>query len=134
MGAHAVITTNYDDLLEPLFPNYEVIVGQNVFRQSALVVGEIFKIHGSISVPESMVLTKEDYEAFDENKKYLSAKLLTYFAEHPLLFVGYSASDANIRNVLHDISKMFKPSSEMIPNIYILQWDPKQSRRPPDFE
>lgn len=127
IGAHAVITTNYDDLLEPLFPNYEVIVGQNVFRQSALVVGEIFKIHGSISSPETMVFTKEDYEAFDDNKKYLSAKLLTYFAEHPLLFVGYSASDPNIRNVLHDISKMFRPSSEMIPNIYILQWDPNQS-------
>lgn len=127
MGAHAVITTNYDDLLEPLFPNYEVIVGQNLFRQSALVVGEIFKIHGSISEPESIVFTKEDYEAFDENKKYLSAKLLTYFAEHPLLFVGYSASDPNIRNVLHDISRMFRQSSEMIPNIYILQWDPNQS-------
>jgi len=127
MGAHAVITTNYDDLLEPLFPNYEVVIGQNVFRQSALVVGEIFKIHGSISAPESIVFTKEDYETFDENKKYLSAKLLTYFAEHPLLFVGYSASDPNIRNVLHDISKMFRPTSEMIPNIYILQWDPSQS-------
>jgi hypothetical protein len=127
MGAHAVITTNYDDLLEPLFPNYEVVVGQNVFRQSALVVGEIFKIHGSIGDPNTIVFTKEDYEAFDENKKYLSAKLLTYFAEHPLLFVGYSATDPNIRNVLHDISKMFRPASEMIPNIYILQWDPDQS-------
>ena len=46
LGPHAVITTNYDTLLEPLFPQYEVVVGQSVFRQSALVVGEIFKIHG----------------------------------------------------------------------------------------
>lgn len=129
MGAHAVITTNYDNLLEPLFSNYEVVVGQNVFRQSALVVGEIFKIHGSIDDPKSMVFTKEDYKAFNDNKKYLSAKLLTYFAEHPLLFVGYSAADPNIRNVLHDISKMFRPASEMIPNIYILQWDPAQTEQ-----
>lgn len=118
-----MITTNYDALLEPLFPQYEVVVGQSVFRQSALVVGEIFKIHGSIAEPESMILTKEDYDAFDRDKKYLSAKLLTYFAEHPLLFIGYSATDQNIKNILYDMSRMFTPTTTLIPNIYILQWD-----------
>ncbi len=126
LGPHAVITTNYDNLLEPLFPEYEVVIGQNVFRQSALVVGEIFKIHGSISDPHSMVLTSEDYDTFNQDKKYLSAKLLTYFAEHPLLFIGYSASDPNIKNVLYDMSRMFTPTTALIPNIYILQWDEEQ--------
>lgn len=123
LGPHAVITTNYDTLLEPLFPQYEVVVGQNVFRQSALVVGEIFKIHGSIKDPRSLVLTAEDYEVFDRTKRYLSAKLLTYFAEHPLLFIGYGANDENIKNVLYDMSRMFTPTTALIPNIYILQWD-----------
>lgn len=126
LGPHAIITTNYDDLLEPLFPEYEVVVGQNVFRQSSLVVGEIFKIHGAIADPHSMVLTKEDYDVFNRDKKYLSAKLLTYFAEHPLLFIGYSASDQNIKNVLYDMSRMFTPTTALIPNIYILQWDEHQ--------
>lgn len=123
LGPHAVITTNYDALLEPLFPQYEVVVGQSVFRHSALVVGEIFKIHGSVTVPGSMVLTKEDYDVFNRDKKYLSAKLLTYFAEHPLLFIGYSATDQNIKNILYDMSRMFGASSVLLPNIYILQWD-----------
>lgn len=123
LGPHAVITTNYDALLEPLFPQYEVVVGQSVFRQSSLVVGEIFKIHGSVTEPGSMVLTKEDYDVFNRDKKYLSAKLLTYFAEHPLLFIGYSATDQNIKNILYDMSRMFTPTSALMPNIYILQWD-----------
>lgn len=123
LGPHAVITTNYDALLEPLFPQYEVVIGQRVFRQSSLVVGEIFKIHGSVAEPESMILTKEDYETFDRDKKYLSAKLLTYFAEHPLLFIGYSATDQNIKNILYDMSRMFTPTSSLMSNIYILQWD-----------
>lgn len=123
LGPHAVITTNYDTLLEPLFPQYEVVVGQSVFRQSALVVGEIFKIHGSISDLKSIVLTHEDYEIFNRTKRYLSAKLLTYFAEHPLLFIGYGANDDNIKNVLYDMSRMFTPTTALIPNIYILQWD-----------
>lgn len=123
LGPHAVITTNYDTLLEPLFPQYEVVVGQSVFRRSALVVGEIFKIHGSIKDPKSLVFTAEDYEIFNRTKRYLSAKLLTYFAEHPLLFIGYSATDENIKNVLYDMSRMFTPTTALIPNIYILQWD-----------
>lgn len=127
LGAHAIITTNYDGLLEPLFPDYEVVIGQNVFRHSYLVVGEIFKIHGSLTEPTSMVLTKEDYEIFNRDKKYLSAKLLTYFAEHPLLFIGYSASDPNIKNVLYDMSRMFNPTTAVVPNIYILQWDKEQN-------
>lgn len=123
LGPHAVITTNYDALLEPLFPQYEVVVGQSVFRHSSLVVGEIFKIHGSITIPGSIVLTKEDYDVFNRDKKYLSAKLLTYFAEHPMLFIGYSATDQNIKNILYDMSRMFGTTSVLLPNIYILQWD-----------
>lgn len=127
MSPHAVITTNYDTLLEPIFPKYEVVVGQNVFRTSPMVLGEIFKIHGSITDPASMVLTQEDYDTFEKDKKYLSAKLLTYFAEHPLLFVGYSASDANVKNILYGMSRMFKSGMELIPNIYILQRDEAQN-------
>ncbi len=126
MGPHAVVTTNYDKLLEPLFPNYEVIVGQQIFRKSFLVLGEIFKIHGTVADPLSMVLTEKDYAEFDTDKRYLSAKLLTYFAEHPLLFVCYRAGDQNIKNVLYDISRMFRPEMTLSPNIYILQWDETQ--------
>ncbi|HCA18335.1 MAG TPA: SIR2 family protein [Alcaligenes faecalis] len=123
LGPHAVITTNYDSLLESIFPQYEVVVGQSVFRHSSLVAGEIFKIHGSIAQPESIVLTSDDYESFNADKKYLSAKLLTYFAEHPLLFIGYSATDQNIKNILYDMSRMFSHTSGLIPNMYLLQWD-----------
>lgn len=126
MGPHAVITTNYDQLLEPLFPQYEVVVGQQIFRKSFLVLGEIFKIHGCLSDPLSMVLTSEDYDSFNTDKRYLSAKLLTYFAEHPMLFVGYAAQDQNIKNVLYDISRMFHPEMALSPNIWILEWDPAQ--------
>ena len=68
MGPHALITTNYDTLLEPMFPQYEVVIGQNVLRLSPLVVGEIFKIHGSISEPHSIVLIQEDYDIFEKDK------------------------------------------------------------------
>lgn len=122
---HAVITTNYDRLLEVIFPEYQPIIGQSIIREAPVLFGEIFKIHGCVSDFNSLVFTQEDYDNFMRKKKYLSAKLLTYFSEHPLLFVGYSASDPNIRAILSDIDEAIPrsgPNGALIPNIYILEW------------
>jgi hypothetical protein len=32
ISAHAVITTNYDEVIEPLFPEYERIIGQQILQ------------------------------------------------------------------------------------------------------
>ena len=122
---HAVITTNYDRFLELIFPEYQPVIGQNIIRGRQVLFGEIFKIHGCVSDQSSLVFTQSDFDEFTRKKKYLSAKLLTYFSEHPLLFVGYSASDPNIRAILSDIDECIPtrgPPGTVIPNIYILEW------------
>jgi hypothetical protein len=119
---HAIITTNYDRFLELAFPEYQPVIGQSIIREAPVLFGEIFKIHGCVSDYNSLVFTQQDYDEFIKKKKYLSAKLLTFFSEHPLLFVGYSASDPNIRAILSDIDEVIGPSGTLIPNIYILEW------------
>lgn len=124
VNAHAIITTNYDEVIEPLFPDYERIIGQQILRKPYLAIGEIFKIHGCRSDPKSIIVNEADYERFEEGHKYLSAKLLTYFVEHPLLFVGYRADDPNIKSILYDVDRMVRANFQLVPNIYILEWDP----------
>ncbi|WP_348635143.1 SIR2 family protein [Paenibacillus sp. PvP091] len=98
-------------------------------------MGEIFKVHGCTSKLESLVFNSDDYKDFGIKKKYLSAKLLTYFAEHPLLFVGYSAEDPNIKAILSDIDEIISSENELIPNIYILEWDENaEARKAPPRE
>jgi hypothetical protein len=132
INPHAVISTNYDLLLEPIFPAYTPIIGQQVIRHAYMSIGEVFKIHGCLSDPGSMIFTKYDYEKFANDKKYLSAKMFTYFVEHPLLFIGYSASDENIRAILHEIDHMLPEGEGLIENIYLLEWkkDIKASEYP----
>ncbi|MCD9148977.1 SIR2 family protein [Pseudophaeobacter flagellatus] len=120
---HAVITTNYDQMLELVFPNHEPIVGQQLLKGLQLSVGEIYKIHGSIEDHESIVFTQTDYDEFSKKKKFLSAKLLTFFNEHPLIFIGYSASDPNIQSILSDIDEALPVKGGVIPNVYILEWN-----------
>lgn len=122
---HAIITTNYDDLLEKIFDNYQPIVGHNVVTVNYTTYGEIMKIHGSSKEPESIIITNEDYVEFYKRKKYISAKLLTYFVEHPLFFIGYSINDENIKAILSDIDEIISPNNALIPNIYLVSFSPE---------
>ena len=101
-----MITTNWDFLLEELFPDFKVFVGQEeLLFSNPQAIGEIYKIHGSASDPSSMVLTQEDYEEFAAKNPYLAAKLVTIFVEHPILFLGYSISDPHIQAVITSIAR-----------------------------
>ncbi|MGJ9381857.1 SIR2 family protein [Salipaludibacillus sp. CF4.18] len=131
---HAIITTNYDEMLEVIFPNYEVIVGQQIIRRSMYThVGEILKIHGTTLEPTSIVLSQDDYDKFKQKKKYLSAQMLTYFIEHPLVILGYSVQDENIKSILSDIAEMLDDVNTLLPNIWLVEWqgDIDETKQPP---
>lgn len=103
---NGIITTNYDLLCENIFPDFKVYKSQQELIFSPLQeIGEIYKIHGCCTEPNSLVITEEDYKDFNEKNAYLAAKLLTVFLEHPTIFFGYSISDKNVRNILSSIVK-----------------------------
>ncbi len=130
---HAIITTNYDMFLEQVFDGYEPISGQTILRYNTNSFGEIFHIHGDISKPTSIVLTKHDYDEWTEKKKYVSAKLLTYFAEHPVFILGYGMGDPNVKSILRDIGELVADEDGLIPNVYQVIWRHDQiEKHPPD--
>ncbi|WP_163538680.1 SIR2 family protein [Gracilibacillus sp. YIM 98692] len=121
---HAIITTNYDSMLETIFPSHSIIIGQQVIKsKSSSRFGQILKIHGCTSKPEEIVISKEDYHHFEVKQKYLTAKLLTYFMEHPIIFLGYSVSDMNIKSILSDIAEIVcENEDEIVSNIWFIDW------------
>lgn len=122
ISPHAIITTNYDTFLEMLFPEYEAIIGQQILRTQYQSIGEIFKIHGCVTSMEDIILTKEDYNEFTRRKKYLTAKLLTYFLEHPIFIFGYSVVDSNVKAILSDIDEILVTEGELVPNIFLVEY------------
>lgn len=100
-----IITTNYDNLFDYLFPQFDKYIGQEeLIFANISGIGEIYKIHGSIQNPDSLILTSKDYGDFEAKSSYLIAKLLTIFLEYPVIFLGYSLSDRNIENILSTIT------------------------------
>lgn len=101
----AVMTTNYDLFLEKeIFPDdYTVFVKQSdLFGADSYNIAEIYKIHGSANDAESIIITEKDYEKFNLSRKLIIAKMLTLFAESPIIFLGYSFTDENIQNIIVD--------------------------------
>lgn len=127
--AHAIITTNYDNMLENIFPDYAKIVGQAVIRHDINSFGEIYKIHGTIEQPSSMVLTNEDYVEFGKKQKYITAKLLTYLAEHPVFIFGYNLGDPNISSILKDLGEIIADQNGLIQNVFYIGYDQNARQR-----
>ena len=56
-----IITTNYDDFFEDNFEGYKRYVGQDELIFSGIQgIGEIYKIHGTIEEPKSIVIDSKD--------------------------------------------------------------------------
>lgn len=99
-----IITTNYDTFLETHFSGFAKYVGQSQLIFSPIQgVAEIYKIHGSVEQPDSIIINEEDYVHFQEKSAYLAAKLMTIFMEYPIVFMGYSISDSNILGIIKSI-------------------------------
>jgi hypothetical protein len=121
----AVITTNYDDILPFLFPDFRPFVGQDgLLFANPQGIGELYQIHGSVAVPDSLVLTDADYIRFEKRNAYLAAKLMTIFVEHPVVFLGYSLSDRNVRSILRSIAGCLTPGNigKLRDQLIFIEW------------
>lgn len=132
----AIITTNYDTLIENIIYKNKcnVYVGQEANRiekeDTTDKKIDLYKIHGSVSDSNSIVITKEDYDYFFEKSKYLYSKIFTMFWEYPIVFMGYSISDRNIKDILTVmVNTMTEDEKEKLQkHIWIIEYE-KESEK-----
>jgi hypothetical protein len=120
-----IITTNYDLFLERVFADFKPYIGQrDLLFSDPQGIGEIYKIHGCCSKPDSLVLTAADYKDFNHRNPYLAAKLLTIFTEHPILILGYSLNDPNVQAILESISSCLDEEGlkKLSNRLIMVQW------------
>lgn len=127
LNIDGIITTNWDDFCERQFPKFNKYIGQRelLFSSSIVNIGEIYKIHGCIQTPESLILTEDDYKDFNDRNTYLAAKLITIFIEHPIVFIGYSMNDPNIQSILTSIVKCLDQENldKLQNSIFFVDWN-----------
>jgi hypothetical protein len=104
-----VITTNYDTLIEDSVNSdsphgIRKYIGQKGFFEPTLGWAEVYKIHGCIADPQSIVISQSDYDKFSKNSILISAKIISMLIHSPIIFMGYSLTDGNVRKILRDFS------------------------------
>lgn len=104
-----VFTTNYDCFLKnEIFKDFKEYESQNKYYfRTNNGYGEIYKIHGSISNPNGIIICEQDYKKFNESLKIVSSKLINALLDFPIIFLGYSLEDENIKKIMTDFVNSF---------------------------
>ena len=98
------------------------MVGEKIIPMSMNIMGEIYKIHGTINDPGSLVLTEDDYKRFSTKRRYISAKMMTYFAEYPVFIIGYGLGDKNVNGIISDLGEALKDKGGVLDNVCYIEW------------
>jgi hypothetical protein len=151
-----VITTNYDQLFEqalhrakknPFISVYKKNEAQDEMTDDYPHDEEpsrdrpfVFKIHGDIDKPDSIVITDEDYIQFvlrmsDKQDYHPVPETVRYYLKKwPTLFIGYSLRDYNLRLLFKTLrwkldKAMFPPAYSVDPHPDPLIFDVWYSQR-----
>jgi hypothetical protein len=105
MNCHSIFTTNYDTMIED-FTNgsFKCHTRQSDLYLSNDYYGQIYKIHGSVEEPATIVITEKDYIQYQENSLLIVSKLVTLMLESPIIFIGYSFTDDDILQIINKFS------------------------------
>jgi hypothetical protein len=140
MGFPVIISTNYDQLFEDALdkagrhPRRVIYTpddrGRTVdYPDPTAEQPIVFKIHGDISEPDSMVITDEDYIQFvlrmsTSKRAYDPVPLTvkTRLTEWTTLFVGYSLLDFNLRLLLKTLR--WKIDHSCKPDMFSIDFSP----------
>lgn len=95
-----VVTTNYDNLIEDTL-GFTPLIGNDILLSNPN--GAVYKIHGSVDAPDEIIITSEQYKAFERKYELIKARILAFFIESPIIFIGYSLNDENIISILESI-------------------------------
>lgn len=119
-----IYTTNYDNWIEIAHDFYGVpynkIVTVGDISKETERAREIIKFHGDFSDDHSIVLTESSFLRRLQFESPLDIKLQADILGKSVLFIGYSLSDINIRQLFYKLTSMWKneDTSSIRPDSY----------------
>lgn len=106
-----VFTTNYDDLLEQTYrdigQHFLPIINHVDFAFTKQQEIKIIKLCGDLTHPDSLVITKQDFNIYYETHRGIIDKLRNALETKTVLFLGYSLKDPFINQIWDSINLTF---------------------------
>lgn len=101
-------TTNYDKLIEKAIeeegktPDTKITqesLSTNISKRDAVV----YKMHGDVTLPDQAIITKDDYQGYNEKRPLFTTALQGDLVAKTFLFIGFSFDDPNLEYILSRI-------------------------------
>lgn len=135
----AILTTNYDTLIEGAYALIKSGKIPTVFTQEDLLTRPsplhrdyffIFKLHGHIDRPETIILGSRDYQDLLFRTPGYRQFLETLFSTHRVLFIGFGINDPDLVNIIDKLASIY---SRTLDKHYVLlptgNMNPTEMRR-----
>lgn len=110
-----IYTTNYDRWLEKAYDahgrEYTKIANVGDLLEARAGVTQIVKFHGDFDDDASLVLTESSFFERLDFESALDIKLKSDALGRPVLFIGYSLTDINIRYLVFKLQRLWDSSS-----------------------
>jgi len=101
-------TTNYDSLIEDTLDVYKKKVDKKIdqkqlknYKPNRDVI--VYKMHGDKEHPDDAVITRDDYESYNNARALFTTNLKGQLVEKTFLFIGFSFEDPNLEQILSRI-------------------------------
>jgi hypothetical protein len=107
-----VVTTNYDELFELASEGAGEPLAQLPYRPDRDKKRWILKLHGTVSEPAAIVVTREDYLGYHEQRAALAGIVQGLLITKHMLFVGFSLEDENFHRIVHDVRNALRAGSD----------------------
>ena len=121
-------TTNFDTLIEDALTN--ICEQRDIMKTNESFISAeerrdnvVYKLHGDINEPQGIVILQDDYEKYSISHCNFVTALENELATNSILFLGYSFSDPDIKNILNIVN--LKNSSSQT-HLLILKRAPKE--------
>jgi len=112
LGFQKIYTTNFDRWIEKSFAHwgkpYHKIMNVNDIAGSKAGVTDIIKFHGDFDQDDTLVVTESNYFDRLEFEAPLDILLRADALSRPILFIGYSLADINMRYLFHKLWKVWR--------------------------
>lgn len=112
LPVNEVVTTNYDELFE-LAARVDTGRGaRDVLLPGRRARGSrwFLKMHGCVTEPASIVLTRTDYLRYAEERGALMGIVQALLMTRHMLFVGFSLDDPNFHRIADAVRRAVRPS------------------------